>query len=127
MGDFAMGLFNTTAFRVLEQGLHYTAENKKVITHNIANVDTPEYKSKYLHFSGVLRDKMNEKHKFKKELHLRINDVYVDEITKGQPDGNNVDYEVQAAMLKNNALHQEAIIVHLEGQFNSLRAAMRKN
>jgi len=122
-----MGLFNTTAFRILEQGLHFTAENKKVIAHNIANVDTPDYKSKYLSFSGVLRDKINENHKFKKDLHLRINDIFVDEITKGQPDGNNVDYELQAALLKSNALHQEAIIVHLEGQLNSLRTAMRKN
>ena len=121
-----MGLFNTTSFRVLEQGLQYTSENKKVIAHNIANIDTPEYKTKYLHFSGVLREKMNTAHKFKKELHVRINDVYVDEITKGQPDGNNVDYEVQAAMFKSNALKQEALIVHLEGQLNALRVAMRK-
>jgi len=122
-----MGLFNTTSFRILEQGLLYTSENKKVITHNISNIDTPDYKSKYLSFSAVLRDKMNTQHKFKKDLHLRINDIWVDEITKGQPDGNNVDYEVQAALLKSNALQQEAIITHLEGQFNSMRTAMRKS
>ncbi|MCL1788722.1 MAG: flagellar basal body rod protein FlgB [Oscillospiraceae bacterium] len=122
-----MGLFNTTSFRILEQGLQYTSENKKVISHNINNIDTPDYKSKYLHFSGVLRDKMNQNHKYKKELHMRINDIYVDEITKGQPDGNNVDYEVQAGMLKSNALQQEAITVLLESDLNALRLAMRKN
>ncbi|MCL1903653.1 MAG: flagellar basal body rod protein FlgB [Oscillospiraceae bacterium] len=122
-----MGLFNTTSFRLLEQGLQYTSENKKIIAHNINNIDTPDYKSKYLHFSGVLRDKMNESHKYKKELNLRINDVFVDEITKGQPDGNNVDYEMQAGMLKSNALHQEAIIGHLESELNAIRIAMRKN
>ncbi|MCL2070741.1 MAG: flagellar basal body rod protein FlgB [Oscillospiraceae bacterium] len=122
-----MGLFNTTSFRILEQGLNFSAENKKIIAHNIANIDTPGYKSKYLTFSGVLREKMNPNAKFKKELHLRINDVYVDEITNGQPDENNVDYEVQAAMLKSNALWQDAIMTHLEGSMSSMRTAMRRN
>jgi flagellar basal-body rod protein FlgB len=122
-----MGLFNNTSFRVLEQGLQFTSQNKKIISHNINNIDTPDYKSKYLTFSGVLREKMNPDAKFKKELHVRVNDVFVDEITKGQPDGNNVDYEVQAAMLKSNALLQEAIIVQLEGSLNSMRTAMRRN
>jgi flagellar basal-body rod protein FlgB len=121
-----MGLFNSTAFRIMEQGLRFTSENKKVIANNIANIDTPNYKSQYLTFAGVLRDKMNQNARFKKELHLEINDVYVDEITKGQPDGNNVDYEVQAAMLKSNALKQEALIIHLEGSMNSIRTAMKR-
>lgn len=122
-----MGLFNTTSFRLLEQGLQYTSENKKVIAHNINNIDTPGYKSKYLTFSGVLRDKMNERHKYPKELHLRINDIFVDEITNGQPDGNNVDYEMQSGMLVDNALRQDAIFTHMEAQFNMMRAAMRRN
>jgi len=121
-----MGLFNTTSFRIMEQGLRFTAENKKVISNNIANIDTPDYKSKYLTFSGVLRDKMNQNAKYKKELHLKHNDVFVDEVVKGQPDGNNVDYEVQAALLKNNALRQEAIIVQLEAEFRMMKSAMRK-
>jgi flagellar basal-body rod protein FlgB len=122
-----MGLFNTTSFRIAEQGLRFTNENAKVISNNISNIDTPNYKSKYLGFAGVLREKMNPNAKFSKELHLRVNDVFVDEITKGQPDGNNVDYEIQASLLKSNALRQEALIIQLESEFRMLRAAMRRN
>ena len=123
-----MGLFNTTSFRILEQGLQYTAENSKVISNNIANIDTPDYKSKFLTFSNVLKEKMDSsKARHKYELHLQINDIIVDEDTKGQPDGNNVDYELQATMLKRNALLQEAIITHLEGSLNSMKTAMRRN
>ncbi|MCL2037212.1 MAG: flagellar basal body rod protein FlgB [Oscillospiraceae bacterium] len=121
------GLFGTTSFRIMEQGLQFTSDNKKVIAHNISNVDTPGYKTKYLSFSGVLRDKMNVNSRFKKELHLEQNDLYIDEITKGQPDGNNVDYEVQSALLKSNAIRQEAIINQIESEFRMMRAAMRKS
>ena len=121
-----MGLFNTTSFRIMEQGLRFTSENKKVISQNIANIDTPDYKSKYLTFSGVLRDKMNQQSKFKKELHLKQSGIMIDEDTKGQPDGNNVDYEVQAALLKSNALQQEAIISQLESEFRMMRAGMKR-
>jgi flagellar basal-body rod protein FlgB len=111
----------------MEQGLRFTSENARVISHNIANIDTPGYKSKYLTFSGVLRERMNPSSKFKVDLHIKNNEIFTDEITKGQPDGNNVDYEVQAAMFKSNALKQEAIITQLESQMRMMRSAMRRN
>ena len=123
-----MGLFNTTSFRVMEQGLNFTVQNSRVIANNIAHVDTPGFKSRYLSFAGVLRERMdgNVRHRFQQQLHIRTNDVIVDEITNGQPDGNNVDYEHQAALLRSNALRQEAILVQLESEFKMLRASMRK-
>lgn len=36
-----MALFDTTGFRLLEQGLDYVHKNESVIMHNLANVDTP--------------------------------------------------------------------------------------
>ncbi|MDR0198033.1 MAG: flagellar basal body rod protein FlgB [Oscillospiraceae bacterium] len=120
------GLFNTTSFRIMEQGLDYINRQKNVVAQNIANIDTPGYKSKYLTFSGVLRDRLSQNARYKKELHLKQH-LFVDEDTKGQPDGNNVDYEVQAAMLKSNALRQEAVINQIDAEFRMMRAAMRKN
>jgi flagellar basal body rod protein FlgB len=70
---------------------------------------------------------MNPNAKFRKELHLRQNEIFEDTITKGQPDGNNVDYEKQATMLTRNAMHQEAIINQIESEFRMLRSAMRKS
>ena len=126
-GIDSMALFAGTSFRIMEQGLRYTVENNKVISHNIANIDTRGYKSKYLTFSGVLRDKLNTNSKYSQELHLRTNDIIVDEKTNGQPDENNVDYEIQASMLKSNALRQEAIIHQIESELRMLRSALRKS
>jgi flagellar basal-body rod protein FlgB len=110
----------------MEQGLRFTTENTRVIANNISHVDTPGFKTRYLSFSGVLRERMdgNTRHRFQQQLHVRTNDIWVDEDTNGQPDGNNVDYEHQAAMLRVNALRQESIIVQLESEFRMLRTAM---
>lgn len=120
------GLFNTTSFRIMEEGLRYISENKKVISQNIANIDTPNYKTKYLTFSGVLRDKVNQNAKYKKELHLKQS-LFTDEETKGQPDGNNVDYEEQAALLNSNYLRQQAVANQIDAAFNMMRSALRRN
>ncbi len=53
-----MALFDTTSFRIASQGLELLSKQQQVIAQNIANQDTPDYKCKYLYFSGVLREKL---------------------------------------------------------------------
>jgi flagellar basal-body rod protein FlgB len=122
------GLFNTTAFRIVEQGMSIMAESNRIIAQNIANADTPGYKVKYLYFEGILRDRMNMRgtERFKKELHLGTA-MYTDERTKGRPDGNNVDNDTQQALFAKNKIRYEALINQLNGEFEMLRTAMRRN
>ena len=52
-----MELFSNT-FRVLEKSLDYSSSKQKVISQNIANVDTPNYKAKDVaknSFQGALQ------------------------------------------------------------------------
>ncbi len=118
-------LFDTTSFRITEQGLNVLNQQSKIIAQNITNQDTPDYKCKYLYFEGILRDKLNTTSKFKKELTLGTA-VYVDKITKDQPDGNNVDYDTQAALYEKNRIQYDALINQMNGEFDLLRSAMRK-
>jgi flagellar basal-body rod protein FlgB len=122
------GLFNTTAFRVVEQGINVMAQQNRIIAHNIANMDTPGYKTQYLYFEGILRDKVNarETSKFGKELHIGTA-IYTDRYTKGQPDGNNVDNDTQQALFAKNKLLHEALINQMNAEFELLRTAMRRN
>ena len=55
-----MALFDTTSFRIASQGLELLSKQREVIAQNIANQDTPDYKAKYLYFSGVLRDRLEQ-------------------------------------------------------------------
>ncbi len=122
-----MALFDTTGFRLIEQGLDIVNQTKRVISHNLSNVDTPGYKCRYLYFSGVLKDKLNvtEDTKFKKELHLSSY-IYTDDTTYDQPDGNNVDSDTQQALFVKNALMQEALINQLNSEFTIMRSAMSR-
>lgn len=122
-----MALFDTTGFRLIEQGLNIVNQNRNVIQNNLANVDTPGYKCKYVYFSGVLKDKLNasENTRFKKELHLSSY-IYEDDATFDQPDGNNVDSDTQQALYVKNALLQEALINQIDSEFTLLRSAMSR-
>lgn len=123
-----MALFDTTGFRILEEGLQIVNQNQRVISNNIVNQDTPGFKCKYLYFSGVLRDKLNasEDTKYKKELHLSSY-IYTDDTTFDQPDGNNVDSDTQQALFVKNGLLQEALINQMNSEFTLLRTAMSRN
>lgn len=122
-----MALFNTTGFRILEEGLRIVNQTQTVINHNIANQDTPGYKCKYVYFGGVLKDKLDaaENAKYKKELHL-ASYTYTDKATYDQPDGNNVDSDTQQALFQKYGLLQQALINQMNSEFTLMRTAMSR-
>ncbi|MBO5376831.1 MAG: flagellar basal body rod protein FlgB [Ruminiclostridium sp.] len=122
-----MALFDYTSFRIMEQGINLLSQQQNIIAHNIANQDTPDYKCKYLYFAGVLKDQMDKEGvpTGKKRLELEST-VYVDENTKDQPDGNNVDSDTQQALFAKNAIQYEAIIKQMNSEFNMMRTAMSR-
>ena len=123
-----MALFDTTGFRILEEGLSIVNQTQALISHNIANQDTPDYKCKYLYFSGVLRDKLNasEDAKYKKELHL-ASYIYTDNHVFDQADGNNVDSDTQEALFEKYGLLHEALINQMNSEFTLMRTAMTRS
>lgn len=122
-----MALFDTTAFRIMEQGLTLLSKQQSIIAQNIANQDTPDYKCKYLYFAGALKEKLDENGQTtgKKRLEL-VSTIYTDNNTKDQPDGNNVDNDTQQALFVKNAIQYEAIINQMNSEFNMMRTAMKK-
>ncbi|MCM1334085.1 MAG: flagellar basal body rod protein FlgB [Bacteroides sp.] len=123
-----MDLFNSTAFQVMEQGIKLLSQQQSVIAHNLSNQDTPDYKCKYLYFAGVLKDELDKNGKAtgKKRIALEST-VYVDDKTKDQPDGNNVDADTQQALLVKNAYQYQAVINQINAEFNMLRTAMSRS
>lgn len=123
-----MGLFDSTSFRVMEQGIKLLSQQQNIIGQNISNQDTPDYKCKYLYFAGVLKDELDKTGKAtgKKRISL-ASSVYVDENTKDQPDGNNVDADTQQALFVKNAYQYQAAINQINAEFNMLRTAMSRS
>ncbi|GHV49108.1 flagellar basal body rod protein FlgB [Clostridia bacterium] len=123
-----MSLFDTTSFRVAEQGLNVMARQAEIIAQNIANADTPGYKAKYLYFEGILRDELNSRSAgsvVRKRLEIGTA-VYTDEITNDQPDGNNVDSDTQQALFNKNRLMYDLLVNQLNSDLTMVRTAMRK-
>ncbi len=123
-----MGLFDSASFRVMEQGIKLLSQQQNIIGQNISNQDTPDYKCKYLYFAGVLKDELDKSGKAtgKKRISLEST-VYVDENTKDQPDGNNVDADTQQALFVKNAYQYQAVINQINAEFNMLRTAMSRS
>ena len=118
-----MALFDTTAFRILEQGAAVMWQKQQIIQQNISNQDTPNYNCKYLDFGGILRDKLRADGTVKKELNLATR-VYIDKSTSDQGDRNNVDNDVQQAEMLKTQYQLDAIINQMNSSFTRVRSAM---
>ncbi len=118
-----MALFDTTAFRILEQGMNVMWTKQQIIQENISNIDTPDYNCKYLTFGGILKDKIREDGSIKKELNLAQN-VVIDYVTNDQPDHNNVDQVTQMAEYTRTAYQIDAIINQMNGNYSRIRSAL---
>ena len=118
-----MALFDTTAFRIVEQGLAVMWQKGNIIQENIANADTPNYNCRYLEFGGILTDKLRQDGTVKKELNL-AQGIYTDYTTNDQADHNNVDSDTQQAEYLKTSYLIDALINQMNGNFTRIRSAM---
>ncbi|WP_044893775.1 flagellar basal body rod protein FlgB [Bacillus alveayuensis] len=127
-----MKLFSHT-FHALEQGLDYSSLKQKVISHNIANVDTPNYKAKQVHFKTELNKALQSLEAYRTDLrHFEFkkrhfgnylvttrNDVVYNH------NGNSVDIDKEMSDLAANQIYYNALVERLNGKFNSLKNVIR--
>lgn len=116
-------LFDTTAFRILEQGAAVMWQKQQVIQQNIANQDTPNYNCKYLDFGGILKEKLRANGSIKKEPNLATQ-LRIDKLTSDQGDRNNVDNDVEQAEMLRTQYQLDAIINQMNGNFTRIRSAI---
>lgn len=128
-----MKLFSNT-IHSLEKALDYSALRQKVISNNIANVDTPNYKAQDVSFKNLLANetdslmranRTNEKHieftssKRSKSPLITKND------TAYNHNGNNVDIDKEMALLAENQIYYNAITQRISGKFNTLKTVVK--
>ncbi|MGE5343623.1 MAG: flagellar basal body rod protein FlgB [Candidatus Omnitrophota bacterium] len=89
----------------------------KLVASNIANVDTPGYKSKDMNFEKVLSDSMNMRLKQTHSKHMgemqgisTLTDPIVEDSTPGRPDGNNVDIDDEMMKLTEIGIQYNATV-----------------
>lgn len=98
-------------------------QQSKLIASNVANVDTPGYKSKDLKFANVLQDEMGNLHmKTTHPLHMEgitgdiRNNEIIEDPTPGRPDGNNVNIDDELLKLNRNNI-QYTVAVQLLAKY----------
>lgn len=122
------GAYNNIDF--YKKALDGTWERNKVITHNMANENTPNYKRKIVTFEDQLKKSiLNNKTSL-----VRTNDKHIDiktsrftpRITEDKTlsyriDGNNVNIDVEAAELAKNTIMYDALIKQVIGEFDKIK------
>nr|WP_302819964.1 flagellar biosynthesis protein FlgB [Ruthenibacterium lactatiformans] len=112
-------LFDSSSLGVMRGSLQGLALQQQAILHNLANLETPGYKAKYVTFEDTLR---GENGKYDLKAH-----VYTDEATSIRPDGNNVDADTESLRLYENYVQQLYLYQKISGQFTNLRYVLNQS
>ncbi|HHU82124.1 MAG TPA: flagellar basal body rod protein FlgB [Firmicutes bacterium] len=113
----------------LATSLDWAAQRQKILTHNIANVDTPGYKRMELDFPQVLAEKLalTTTH----PMHLPGTDRSAGYGAgrgrwSARVDRNDVDLDVESVRLAQNTLYYQGVAQRLTGKFQTLRKAIER-
>ncbi len=91
-------LINSNSLQIAQKSLDALWLRQQVISNNIANVDTPEYKCKSVEFEDILYSALNGANsdvEFQKQLEEIEPKVTCDNSSQMREDGNNVDIDEQ--------------------------------
>lgn len=115
-----MNLLNSPSFQRLEAGLHASEMRSRVVSNNIANVDTPHYKRSEVVFESLLQQSLSNSKKLQiagkrtDARHIAIGSevakvpmpkVVTDQSTSMGNNQNNVDIDSEMALLAKNQLN----------------------
>lgn len=126
-----MRLFDTT-MNVLEQSMDYSTKRNAVISNNIANVDTPNFKSQDVVFKNVLDDALKGlelKRTHPKHIpHTANNEsfkVITNRNTLYNHNQNNVDIDKEMANLAKNQIYYRGLVDRMNGKFSLLNTVIK--
>lgn len=115
----------------LERGLNYASLQQKAIANNIANVDTPNYKSQEVSFKQFLKKKSdllqanrtNDRHfAF---TYSSAGTIIAKKNLSYNENGNNVDMDQEMSKLAANQIYYNALTDRLSSKFSSLSNVIR--
>ncbi|USK61959.1 flagellar basal body rod protein FlgB [Peribacillus asahii] len=126
-----MELFSNT-FRNLENSLDYSSMKQKVISQNIANVDTPNYKAKNVttsSFKEALQASMDnyrtDQRHFEFSTKSNSSAIVTQQNVTYNNNGNSVDIDKEMTALATNQIYYNAVTDRLSGKFSSLQNVIR--
>ncbi|MGP7817511.1 flagellar basal body rod protein FlgB [Niallia sp. 01092] len=123
-----MKLFSNT-ITSLENAINYSNTKQKVIAQNIANVDTPNFKSKEVTFKQSLTKALEANKTDPKHMDFTYNNsapkIAAKKNVTYNNSGNSVDVDKEMTDLATNQIYYNALIERMNGKFNSLETVIR--
>ena len=124
--------------QIQEKTLDAAWLRNEVLSHNIANVDTPTYQRKDVDFEKYLRNALNygvhdlivnRRHNFRfnkrpgvDSVHARVTEDY--NTMAMRIDGNNVDIDAEMAQMAVNTIRYNTVVQNVNGKFSKLKYAI---
>lgn len=110
----------------LERGLDYASLQQKTIANNIANVDTPNYKSKEVNFKEILeksksdfQNNRSDRRHF--DFSFQSNDTVITARNMSYNEsGNSVDLDAEMSKMAENQIYYNALTDRLSSKYSSL-------
>ncbi len=111
-------LFNGLDFKAMQSSLDALSLKQKVISNNLANIETPGFKASKVTFEDALENARNEKNAEKYNFQAKITK---DETTSARPDGNNVSVDKEQLELYNTYLQSVYLYQKISSQMTDMQ------
>lgn len=123
--------FNTKMYQntdILKKSLDATWKRNDVLTNNIANVDTPNYKRKDVVFESLLSDALKKEGGTSSLVFNKLEPQVVTDTSSlsYRLDGNNVDIDAEMSKFAENQLRYNALVSQVDYNFQRLKMVMTK-
>ncbi|TBL77722.1 flagellar basal body rod protein FlgB [Paenibacillus thalictri] len=130
-----MFLLNKPSFQLMERSLDASTLRQKVISNNVANVDTPYYKRSEVRFEELLEQQMNGSSLEGRRTdprHFYIGrpaqpvqpEVVSDGNTSINNNLNNVDVDYEMSLMAKNQLRYNVVVQELNSELKRVRTAI---
>ncbi len=115
--------FNSTNFKTIEAGINIAWLDQQLHTQNIANVETPGYKTKNLTFDEAFQKAIANSDDVPNEISVNV----MTDMTSLRQDGNNVDIEKENLELYKAYAQYSMLIDKMTGQFDNYNTVLNAN
>ncbi len=133
-GDLQVIQSNAFNFiNVLDKAADASWTRNELISNNIANVDTPNYKRKDVEFQSFLSSELDRADSLRSnvagvDLNSLNASVYTDNASLSyRLDGNNVDIDTESASLAENQIRYYTLLDTMTQEFNRIKSVLQSS
>ena len=116
-----MGFIDTPMLQTLTRALDLTALRQRVVSENIANIDTPGYRTRDIDFAAEFKRALNQDEPDAASVPVAVHTLRG---LRQRPDGNNVSIDRESLLMAQNQFQFQTGVAVLRSEFSRLQMAI---